>query len=1469
MGLTLAFSPGVSWAAEVVFSESFDGDAPGALELKAGHWHRDAGGLRTVDGHLSMRRFVVRDLELQDWRLSFRVKRLFVPGRDQHFGVIFGYDDGTSLRIYCRGRTIHCWDKAGGKTFRHEQLGSDLNPPLPSGDDTPWTHFAISAKRAYVQVDVGGRSVGTVRREPATLKMAEFYAYHLDCAFDDILIERLSSTAEASSSVPSIPALAVHLNFDGTLTARTDGVAPTLEPLSATGLSFVDGVSGQAVRVTKEAGVRPLLHYPAGDAFAGAGGTVMFWFRPEWDGPITDPKRFPWYGLFSALDENGKTALRIWQWNWLRADLPRATGMKGFSLYNRCRGSWLKGDWHHVALVWNEDGWCKLYADGVPYERGLTGKRYLPKRGEPAMDSIRSFSIGSTPGSGSPLKTADGAFDDVRVYRTPLPAAAVTAEIHKAFPVDIIVERRFVKADQPASFPVCLHPGGRMVIPAVGAPVAIPVAVTVRCRLVSDDDGESLVDTSFREDVVDEIVLPVGLPALSPGDYRLICTVRSGQASIQRSFPIVAYQLGLGQRPSPDDLSPGAPAVVINCGAEDAEVLATTETMVRSVQGTPYREAGSDKADRFAFEIEIPEALRQGPPVLLEIVWPDDKSRSIGLYMYPEAKKRQHRDRLEGGIQSGEEYPISGAMQTVRYLFYPDVPRYLFEARTIIAGMPAAVASVTVRPLNAPLPRLDIAYPDGVAHRQLGHMDEDQSFEILFRRDGGSAQAVRYLETLCDYFDYTGQEMIAYPLLRYHGAYYPTIGSYPGRGLRPEGWIDLFLQVLEARGKALIATINLFTLPQFFLLPDRVDAFIEEELFLRDGEGDLVRGRNGYVCNPIHPTARAALLQHIGELLRRYGDRDAFAGLDLWIGPTWTFGGLARGYSDATVERFAAETGTVVPGGEGRERFRLRHAFLTGPALEPWLAWRARQTTALIAEIDRMVTTLRPGLPLYLSIPLRPLADRADTSALAAHAFRELSIDLDALRKLRSVVLVPQRGPTTYRHKKHWDRSETRHDEILYERANSVVFQAPGRATSTHYLRYFESFNNSLKPEVYNSYFQNADVKAHGRFFLKEFAFCLATMDTTRMLIGAQPLGTAGRDEVTREFARAYCALPAAGFADVKGPTDPVTVRSLDTGNALYVYAVNTIGSPVCASLELSRDAKGVDLSCGDEVRTQAKKLTVDLKPFQLRSFTFAAKQLAVDSYSVSVPEDTRAWYRTRIDEAAAAVRAVAATGADVAALENHVSALRSAFAEGRYAETHRLLFAKCMRELTMIGAAAAKGYLAEQTRMVAASTYAVNCGMGEYTFYRAASGTLFFPDQPFEAGDYGHVGSYKNVIRPTKGIVGTADATLYVTEAYDIDGYRFTVAPGTYTVRLHLKHGWKPAARPGVFVINVDLEGKRVLDKADIFLLCNKEFDRAIVQEFSGVLVTDGALDVDFGYPTGGERTARLCNAIEIIPED
>jgi hypothetical protein len=165
---------------------------------------------------------------------------------------------------------------------------------------------------------------------------------------------------------------------------------------------------------------------------------------------------------------------------------------------------------------------------------------------------------------------------------------------------------------------------------------------------------------------------------------------------------------------------------------------------------------------------------------------------------------------------------------------------------------------------------------------------------------------------------------------------------------------------------------------------------------------------------------------------------------------------------------------------------------------------------------------------------------------------------------------------------------------------------------------------------------------------------------------------------------------------------------------------------------------------------------------------------------------------------------------------------------------------------------------------MITASRFAVNCGSDSY--YTARNGTLFFPDTPWN-GIYGSVSDGSQIVRPIASITGTGDASLYATEAYNLDAYRFKVANGTYTVRMYLKIGYEPNAKTGRNVFSVAANGKTLLDKFDLFKEAGA-FNNAITRDLKGIKVNDGLLTLDFTVPPGVSSTVRLLNAIEVIPE-
>lgn len=143
------------------------------------------------------------------------------------------------------------------------------------------------------------------------------------------------------------------------------------------------------------------------------------------------------------------------------------------------------------------------------------------------------------------------------------------------------------------------------------------------------------------------------------------------------------------------------------------------------------------------------------------------------------------------------------------------------------------------------------------------------------------------------------------------------------------------------------------------------------------------------------------------------------------------------------------------------------------------------------------------------------------------------------------------------------------------------------------------------------------------------------------------------------------------------------------------------------------------------------------------------------------------------------------------------------------------------------------------RTTAVVSYTQRVNAGGSSYT---DAAGNVWAADQAYTEGSWGYVGggTYDTI----EEIANTSDDSLYQTERYGLDEYRFTLPQnGRYHVELHFAEIF--VKKPGARVFDVFIEGKLVLDDLDIYKLVGR--DAAMVRTFE-VEVTDGILNISFG---------------------
>ncbi|MBU0607229.1 MAG: LamG domain-containing protein, partial [Armatimonadetes bacterium] len=309
-------------------------------------------------------------------------------------------------------------------------------------------------------------------------------------------------------------------HFDGSATAtRSDG-APAA-PTVARGLTFIPGVTGQAVFVgghkQNPYEQAPLLEYDAGKLFTGDAGTVMFWVSPDWDGYFTDPVNFDTYFLFAAVGgreapdyttryvapDSNCSRLWLFMWNWLRLDLFAEPGKPLPTIAWRCRDTWLRGDWWHVAFTWQRDGWSKLYVNGIP--RGVQAKTKL--------DDTQRFYLGSLPKVWNESARANAAFDDLSITSRALSDADINTEFRRVAPLDFTLERRYLRAAEPEELALEISPAGP------------PVQGNLAVRVLADSDRHVVVEKTFPLQLRARETLRLPLGKLTVGAYRAECTL--------------------------------------------------------------------------------------------------------------------------------------------------------------------------------------------------------------------------------------------------------------------------------------------------------------------------------------------------------------------------------------------------------------------------------------------------------------------------------------------------------------------------------------------------------------------------------------------------------------------------------------------------------------------------------------------------------------------------------------------------------------------------------------------------------------------------------------------------------------------------------------------------------------------------------------------------------------------------------
>jgi len=154
-----------------------------------------------------------------------------------------------------------------------------------------------------------------------------------------------------------------------------------------------------------------------------------------------------------------------------------------------------------------------------------------------------------------------------------------------------------------------------------------------------------------------------------------------------------------------------------------------------------------------------------------------------------------------------------------------------------------------------------------------------------------------------------------------------------------------------------------------------------------------------------------------------------------------------------------------------------------------------------------------------------------------------------------------------------------------------------------------------------------------------------------------------------------------------------------------------------------------------------------------------------------------------------------------------------------------------------------------------------VNCGATEP--YTDKAGNVWLADQSMDTDTKWGAVNGLTVDRGDLGITGTDAPKIYETERYSMEGYKFTVPNGKYTVRLFFAETYDGITAEGERVFSVSINGKTVLNDFDPFKEAGG-YEKPVVKTIKDVDVTNGQLDIGF---TMNIQNPEI-NGIEIISQ-
>ena len=670
-------------------------------------------------------------------------------------------------------------------------------------------------------------------------------------------------------------------------------------------------------------------------------------------------------------------------------------------------------------------------------------------------------------------------------------------------------------------------------------------------------------------------------------------------------------------------------------------------TEVSQILGKPCREA--DNWGWFAYLLGQGKVER-GQRYLLEIEYPQDLPRMFAVL----SKAGVFTPGFHTGKTLGDpwtrqrfmgvsNFPLSGKFEVWRHAIVVDDFAYRVSIHSMgdVAGPfshGVAVRAIRLYKIETPLAEIrppEIKYPPApLPRRMLVHLQEDVS--------PYSVENMRELQIY-------GLNTYAPIALHYSGK--GTGAANTGQVYWESKLFDRERYNLAGPGQLnkcleAAAGIGMDILPTFeyggtSMLPEEAFAVQPDGQKSKyywgtttDSAGKRILNRiDGWYCIDIaHPAVAADFGRILEEFRPMFEKYPNIKGIEL----THRFASWQISFSDYELDRFAKETGTVIPQGTQPERAR----WVRENVLDTYYQFFYRKKREVMLAIRDKLRSIRPEMVLHVLNYVSD--DHLPFGEILCRWVMEPDVQRDEFLATPGEVCLPDFNDhilSLPRQNVRLDLRELledyrRADKIepgihppLYRQDKGIVLWAPVHyeftAGSPTYLDFFRTgegvsvanfwiYNEDAKNNlVWGSYGAPGLVATEhaGPFCMLEEVLTTALVDPPRIGIRAGYLKRCF-PEYAQSFARAYLALPALPSEVIDSGTGDteVVVRRIGTEKGTYYAIINRGFDLAGKELRLKcfpQGAKLTDLSSGETIVAKEGSWKIRLGPVQLRSFLF------------------------------------------------------------------------------------------------------------------------------------------------------------------------------------------------------------------------------------------------------------------------